>query len=347
MTHERSETAAEILGLVAPYVPTPLRSLPSLAALGGVGQVMVKDEGERYLGSFKSLGGMFAGLRAMVRATGMPSVRALVEARLSRDSLPTLLCASDGNHGLAVAAAAQLTGGTARVYLHRRVAARRAQRIADRRAEIVWVDGTYDDSVDEALRASQRGAGLLIPDTAADPNDPVVADVLLGYELIAAEIADQLVAQRFEPPTHLFVQAGVGGLAAAMTKGLREGAARSCQTIVVEPAAVACVGLALRLGRAERMVGDLHSAAEMLSCGEASTAALKVLQYYSAQAIAVDESSLEEAVRALRKCDGPPTTLSGATGLAGFLAATNDPRRRSQFAITNTSRVLLIATEAA
>jgi diaminopropionate ammonia-lyase len=83
-----------------------------------VAKVVVKDEGSRLLGSFKSLGGIYAGLRALVRTTGLPDIATLVAANRPRESLPALICASDGNHGLAVAAGAERVGAPARVDLH-------------------------------------------------------------------------------------------------------------------------------------------------------------------------------------------------------------------------------------
>src|SRR5262249_59033319 len=99
--------------------------------------------------------------------------------------------------------------------------AARAGRVAARGAQIVRVGGTYDDAVAEASRAAARGEGLLIADTAGDEDDPVVADVLAGYGLMALEGVDQLRALGDERPTYRFVQAGVGGLAAALAEGVR------------------------------------------------------------------------------------------------------------------------------
>ncbi|WP_247385323.1 pyridoxal-phosphate dependent enzyme [Bradyrhizobium sp. 143] len=104
--------AAELGGLDPAYAPTPLLNLPALAERLGVAQVLAKDEGRRMLGSFKSLGGTYAGLRALARASRM-QVADLLAARPKGQ--PTLVCASDGNHGLAVAAAARFAGARPRV----------------------------------------------------------------------------------------------------------------------------------------------------------------------------------------------------------------------------------------
>src|SRR5205085_12047814 len=118
------------------YAPTPLLDLKILAARLGVAQVLAKDEGRRMLGSFKSLGGTYAGLAALAR-TKETDVAGLLSQR-PRD-LPRLICASDGNHGLAVAAAARFAGTGAKIFLHAGVPPVRARRIEAEGADIEWV----------------------------------------------------------------------------------------------------------------------------------------------------------------------------------------------------------------
>jgi diaminopropionate ammonia-lyase len=324
--------------------PTPLLDLPRLAARCGVAQVLVKDEGPRLLGSFKTLGGMYAGLRALARAAGLPGLAALAAAR--QPNLPALLCASAGNHGLAVAAAARLAGAQARVYLHESVPRERARWIAEQGAEIVWISGTYDDAVAEAKGAAARGDGLLISDISEREDDPVVADVMAGYGLMAGEIADQLRAGNFERPTHLFVQAGVGGLAAALAEALRDHLAEPRRIVVVEPDQAPCVAAALAAGQVERVHGDLDTSAEMLACGEASAPALRLLLRHGATALLVSEAELRAAPAVLAQEGGPVTTESGAAGLAGLLKARPGSAEAARLDLDAGSRVLLFATEA-
>src|SRR5262249_21087087 len=142
MTDARDEPPAALLAVWPCHAPAPLIALPRLATRCGVAKVVLKDEGLRPLGSFKALGGVYAGLRALARATGLPDIATLVAARRPRESLPALICASDGNHGLAVAAAAEFAGAAARVYLHGGVPPARAMRIAAHGAQSVRVGGT-------------------------------------------------------------------------------------------------------------------------------------------------------------------------------------------------------------
>jgi diaminopropionate ammonia-lyase len=345
MTATGVETPAALLAIWPYYAPTPLVDLPRLATRCGVAKVVLKNEGLRPLGSFKALGGLYAGLRALARAAGLADIATLVAARRPRETLPALICASDGNHGLAVAAAAEFVGAPARIYLHDGVPPARSKRIAFRGAEIVRVGGTYDDAVVEAAGAAARGEGLLIADTAADEDDPVVADVMAGYGLMAQEIVEQLRALGDERPTHLFVQAGVGGLAAALAEGVSGQMAGDRRIVVVEPDTAACVAAALMAGCPVRVPGNLETSAEMLSCGVASAPALKILLRHAATAMAVGEAALTDAVTTLLVCGGPATTPSGAAGLAGLLAAPPGLPLARDLGIDGESRVLLVATE--
>jgi diaminopropionate ammonia-lyase len=338
------DIAKQLSALSPAYAPTPLLDLRSLATRLGVAQILAKDEGRRMLGSFKSLGGTYAGLRALARFAGKDIAQLLDP--VNRTHLPALICASDGNHGLAVASAARFAGTSARIFLHSRVPAIRAQRIAMQGAEIVWIDGTYDDAVDAAAKAGRAGAGILIADTTDAPDDPVVADVMAGYGVVAAETRRQVAAAGHQRPTHIFVQAGVGGLACAMGEGLRTWMAPPAGLIVVEPEKSACVAAALEQDRIVRIPGDLETAAEMLSCGEASAPAMAVLRRLGARVVTVDEGTLEQAPDVMREHDGPASTPSGAAGLAGLLRLVADGGTAG-FGLDASSRILIVVTEAA
>ncbi|HEY0662194.1 MAG TPA: pyridoxal-phosphate dependent enzyme [Lysobacter sp.] len=329
------------------YRPTRLIELPDLARLTGVGRVFVKVEGERPLGNFKVLGGMVAGLGALARAAGAASLDDLASDCIRRKSLPRLICASDGNHGLAVAAAARQAGARASIYLPVGVSRARAERIEALGGEIVWIDGTYDDAVRDAAAATARGEGLLIPDTSGDPDDAVVADVMAGYAVLTRELVAQFHDEVRDRPGHVFVQAGVGGLAAALADGLRGLLQEPRRILVVEPESAACVALALATGRPVHIQGDQRTCAEMLACGLASAPALEILQRHDVRSVVVAEAQLQAAVAVLREAGGPATTPSGAAGVAGLLHVASQPDLRAAHRLGTDSTVLLVATEGA
>jgi diaminopropionate ammonia-lyase len=342
--HNSDTIAGDLLRLDPGYAETPLLDLPLLAEQLGVAQVLAKDEGRRLLGSFKSLGGTYAGLRALARAAGR-EIADLVSARPVGQ--PALICASDGNHGLAVALAARLAGAPARIFLHAGVPTARARRISDQGAAIVRVDGTYDAAVDAAAAAARAGEGILVADTTDDPSDPVVHDVMAGYGVIAAEIRKQVEEADCERPTHVFVPAGVGGLAGAIAEGLADWLAPPARVVAVEPETAACLAAALAVDRPVRIAGDLHTVAEMLSCGEASAPALASLKRHGARVVTVSENELDRAPRILAGHGGPATTPSGAASLAGAFAAIEDPRRGDGLELDASSRILVLVTEGA
>jgi diaminopropionate ammonia-lyase len=325
-------------GLILPH--TSLRNAPALARRAGVARTLVKLENERPLGNFKVLGGMYAGLRVLADRLGLP-VSELVGQRGRHRDLPPLICASDGNHGLSVAAAASAVGAPATIYFHGGVGEYHARRVEEFGASIVWTEGTYDDAVDAALAAARAGLGLLIPDTSSDPDCPVVQHVMQGYAVLTQELLAQLgyLEARL---SHSFVQAGVGGLAAALADGLQQSGGAM---VVVEPESAACVGHALVSGAPERLPGDLVTSAEMLSCGQASAQALRILLNHGARAVTASEAELLAAVRILEKDVGVETTSSGAAGLAGFLRVATDPSLRAVHGLDRDSTVLLVVTE--
>lgn len=334
---------AAISRLRAVYMPTPLLDLGELARRCGVARVLVKDESVRPLGNFKSLGGVFAGLRALARAVGAASVEALLSST-GKERLPALITASDGNHGLSVATAARIAGTAARIYLPASVPFARSDRIAAEGAQVIRIDGTYDAAVDAAASAAQSGGGLLVPDTSDQAEDAVLDDVMTGYGLMAREIGDQCCDLGIAP-SHLFVQAGVGGLAAAMTKAFAELMTRPPSIVVVEPAEADCVRRALASGKPELVPGELDTAAEMLACGLASAHAVALLKKHGAKAIVVSEARLEEAVAVMAEAGGPESTPSGACGLAGLLEAASDEQLRAHLQLSPDAVVLLIASE--
>jgi len=325
----------ETIAFLDDYRPTSLIELPALARQANVARVFVKMENERPLGNFKVLGGMIAGLRGLERAT----------RENGGGFLPRLICASDGNHGLAVAAAARRVHATASVYLPKSVSRVRADRIKAFGGDVHWMDGTYDDAVCAAQAAAARGEGILVADTTSDPDDVIVRDVMTGYGLLAQELDVQLRDELTALPSHVFVQAGVGGLAAALTQGLQGLVKPPARFLIVEPAHAACVASALVAGRPVRIGGDLKTSAEMLSCGLASAAALEVLLRHDARSVVATEDQLLTAVSVLKNANGPDTTPSGAAGLAGLLHVALQPELRVLHQLDAASNVLLIVTE--
>jgi diaminopropionate ammonia-lyase len=330
---------ADGCGLALPF--TSLVEVPTFARMAGVGRVLIKMESERWLGSFKSLGGAFAALCLVAEEAGFSAQDVLSRRRLP--IRPRLLCASAGNHGLAVAAMGRILGADTTIYLRRGVNPTRAQRILDAGAKIEWVEGIFDDAAAAAVCSAISGGGILVPDTSDEPDSRAVSWVMEGYSVISIELLEQF-AERDLFPSHVIVQAGVGGLAAALALGMRH-AHRPPKLIVVEPVSAACVGQALGCARIKPMPGNLSTSAEMLACGLASAPAVKALKSYGALAMTVSEDYLACATDYVRTNLQFATTPSGAAGIAGLMAAAADPTLRKSFALDEESVVCLVLSE--
>lgn len=337
------------------HPPTPVVALPGLARANGVAAIHLKTEGARLgLGSFKALGGAYAVALLVLEAAGRRLGRLLGFADLDDPAVraiaaeTTFACATDGNHGRSVAWGAARVGARSVVFVHRGVSAARVAAIAGFGAEMVRVEGSYDESVEEAARVAAREGWTVVSDTSWDGYERIPGLVMQGYTAIVAEALRQLPAL----PTHVFVQCGVGGIAAATAAhfALRLGADRP-RFVVVDPARAACMFESARAGRPVKVAEGEPTVMAMLDCYDPSPLAWRVLARLADGFMTVDE---DEAVSVMRHLadplpGDPPVVAgeSGGVGLAGFLQAAADPEVRAALGLGATSRVFAIVTEGA
>lgn len=337
--------------------PTPLHELPAAAARLGIGGLSVKDESWRSpLASFKALGAPIALARLILRLQPQPGMQAAeLFAGRWRGSLQdfAVVTASAGNHGRALAAAARSIGCRCVVVLHARVSAEREGAIGDCGAEIVRVAGDYDASVEEAARLAAAHGWQVVSDTSYAGYETVPRDVMQGYGVIAAEIAEQGGGRADAPAfTHVFLQGGVGGLAAGVVSWLWEwhGQQRP-RFVVVEPRGADCLYRSALAGRASRASGPVDSLMAGLACGAASPLAWRVLQPGVDDFLLIDDEDARAAMCGLGAgVDGDVPLLageSGAAGMAGLAKACADARIAAALGLGHDSRVLLINTEGA
>ncbi|MFJ2992339.1 diaminopropionate ammonia-lyase [Pandoraea sp. NPDC087047] len=341
---------------------TPLRSLPDLAASLGVRSVLVKDEARRSaLGSFKALGAPIALVRLLLRqfeGRGF-TAKSLLKGE-DRDALTgfTTISATDGNHGRALAAAAQRIGCRCVIVLHAHVSDEREQAIAAYGAEIVRIAGNYDDSVEEAAALAARHGWHVVSDTSYDGYEVIPRDVMQGYGTVAAEVTETLAVQNggasqaASPITHVFLQGGVGGLAAGIVSYLWErwGAQRPA-FVVVEPEQADCLYQSAIAGKAASASGSVDSVMAGLACGETSPLAWRFLQPSVDAFMTVTDAQAVQAMQRLAHGSDSDVPFvageSGVAGLAGLMRAAATPAMASALGLTPDSRVLLISTEGA
>jgi diaminopropionate ammonia-lyase len=318
------------------YCPTPLRALEGLARELRLGAVHLKDESGRFgLGAFKALGAGYAMWRV---------------AQEHRSDALTFVTATDGNHGRAVAWAAQRQGHRAVVYVPAAASDARMQAIASLGAEVQRLDGSYDDACDRAAADAESEGWFLLQDTARPGYERVPRWVMQGYLTLIDETIEQLGGQAL---THVLLQCGVGSFAAAMSANLRARLPRPPRIILVEPENAAC---ALAAFEAEapappRLAGDCHTFMACLSCGQLSTLAWDILRADTDFLVTVADDAARLGMRSLAAPPTPdPAVVSGESGAAttgALICTSRAAATRTALGLNADARVLLISTEGA
>jgi len=348
-------SVAEILALREGHVGTPLHALPGLAQALGIGSLHVKDEGHRLgLGSFKALGGAYALMKLVqeeaTRQLGRPVMAAelLTPAIFNVAQKMTFACATDGNHGRSVAQGAKLMGARAVIFVHSGVSDARIAAIARFGAEIIRVKGNYDDSVAEAARVAQREGWTILSDTSWPGYEHIPGLVMQGYTMLVNEALAALP----QPPTHVFLQAGVGGFAAGVAGHLAMVLGeRRPHITVVDPARAACLYESAKAGHIVKVAESEPTIMAMLECYEPSMIAFRVLERVADGFMTVEEDVAPEVMRRLASpiAGDPPVVSgeSGGAGLAGLLTVLRQPDLAAKIGLGPGSRVFVINTEGA
>jgi diaminopropionate ammonia-lyase len=286
---------------------TPLVDAPGLARRAGVASVHVKDERARMgLGSFKALGAAYVIACDAVAKGGDPATAL---------NGTTYVTASAGNHGLSVAAGARVFGARAVVYLAETVPEGFAKRLRAKGAEVRRAGADYEASMAAALKAARDEGWQLLSDSSWPGYTEVPHRLMEGYLALIDEAARQLL----EPPTHVFLQAGVGGLAGAVAAFARKLWGAAPRIMVVEPEAAPALMESVRAGRAVVAPGPVSSMGR-LDCKEPSLIALKGLARDADVFVTITEEEAAAAMPVLA-AEGLATTPSGGAGLAALLAA--------------------------
>ncbi len=328
------------------YRPSPLCEMSQLAAHLGVRNVFAVDESQRLpLKSFKLLGAAYALARLVAERAGKGVTPAGVFS-MPKGSFREVrvVAATDGNHGAALAWASQRLGILCTIFLPRNASTGREDTIRRFGADTIRVDGTYDEAVRMAHHDAVINGWILIQDTLLEGFERHCLDIMHGYTLLAHEAVSQLGDAR---PSHVFVQAGVGGLAAATASYLiwRYGPDRP-RFIVVEAQKAACVTASLRHGRSVAVPGPHDTMMAGIACGEVSAVALKVLSHAADATVCIDDDIARDALRLCARLE--PEIEIGETGIAGLAAlhavCAND-RLREALDIDQGSTVLALITE--
>ena len=329
------------------YASTPLVEAPALAAELGVGRLWCKDESARLgLPSFKILGASWAVYRLLTERLaaqgggGEPAWADLDELRAAVATLGplSLVAATDGNHGRAVARMAKLLGLGAHVLVPAGTAVARIAGIESEGARVDVVDGTYDDAVAESARLADDHT-LVVSDTSWAGYTEVPGWVIEGYATIFAEVDEALAAAGAAAPDVVLVPMGVGALTAAVVARY----SADSTVVAVEPLDAACGMASAAAGAPAEVPGPHESIMAGLNCGNVSVIAWPAVAAGVDLFVAVPDADAEQAMRDLDTI-GIEAGETGGAALAGLRALTDSPEWHATVA---GKVVLVLCTEGA
>jgi diaminopropionate ammonia-lyase len=338
--------AQEFHASIPGYRPTPLVELPDLAAELGVGALLVKDESDRLgLRAFKILGASWAVNCALSQRSGFDApATSLIELRECSPPV-TLVTATDGNHGRAVARMAALLGLAARIYVPAGTAEETVEAITSEGAKVVPTHLLYDDVVWAAASSTAGHPNdLLVQDTAWEGYEDIPRWIVDGY----GTLFDEIAAQLGDRAVHLVaVPTGVGSLLQAALQHYRAPALEEKPAVLaVEPVTAACVTASLAAGRPVRVDTSVPTIMAGLNCGTVSTIAWPAIRDGLDAGVAVTDDQATAAARRLNEL-GIPAGPCGGASLAGVREALRDANHRAALTLTAESVLVLISTEGA
>lgn len=341
------------------YAPTPLRSLPGLASALGIRALYIKDESLRFgLNAFKALGATWALARVIARELGLdhremqfqdflnPDIR----SRIQKMNFATC---TDGNHGRGVAWAAKNLGCRARIYMPAGTVESRIKNIEREGARVVVTEMNYDDTVRLAAAEARKNNWHLVQDTAWEGYETIPLWILQGYTTMADEALDQIEKSAMPLPTHLFLQAGVGSMAAAVLGYFAHALKENCPaTYIIEPDRADCFYRSALAGEMQAVTGDLDTMMAGLACGEPNPYAWQILKDLATGFISCSDRTAALGMTTLARplADDPPIVSgeSGAVGPGLAKALMTDPafvRIKEDMGFSRDSVLLCFSTE--
>ena len=335
------------------YQVTDLHKLKGMAEQANIDQIYYKDESKRFdLKSFKALGGAYAVTRFLQQYLEelngeQPTMTQLLSGQFKEQLKDVVVsCATDGNHGRSVAWGSQMFGCQCIIYMHRDVSAGRQTAVEAYAATVIRIAGNYDESVRQAAVDAELHGRVIISDTSYEGYTEVPANVALGYTVMLSETVEQLNGVI---PTHVFIQAGVGGLAAAVCGYFWDlWAEQRPRFVVVEPEAANCLQESAKAGKLQAVEGDLDTLMAGLACGEVSHIAWDILDQGADDFVTLSEDAVAPCMQALEQHS--PSIEAGESavaGLAACLIGAQNIQWRSDLGLNEHSNVLVLGTEGA
>tara|TARA_B100001996_G_scaffold81702_1_gene60262 strand:+ start:385 stop:1512 length:1128 start_codon:yes stop_codon:yes gene_type:complete len=312
------------------YSPTPLISLNKLSTKLKLNKVFYKDESKRFhLKSFKALGGAYA-----------------VEKITKGNNNITISTATAGNHGRSVAWGSQKLGLKCKIFISDYVSENRAEVMRSFGADVIRVKGNYEDSLNECIKQSKKNNWQIVQDVAWKDYMLVPKLTMAGYSVMMKEISDQINDQKI---SHVILQAGVGGMAAAMVAGIAKYFNHIPQIIIVEPESAACVLESIKTEKIEKISIKKESLMGGMSCGEVSLVPWQILKNSVNHCVTVSDNYVSKTIKLLANSEFSEEKIVGGEcstpGIISLIGLNNNLQTKRKINLDENSNVLLFGCE--
>ena len=312
------------------YSPTPLINLNKLSQELNLNKIFYKDESKRFdLKSFKALGGAYA-----VQKISKGNKNIIVST------------ATAGNHGRSVAWGAKRLGLKCKIFISEFVSDARGQAMSNLGAEVIKVKGNYENSLIECVKQSTENGWQIVQDVAWENYLLVPKYTMAGYSVMMKEIIDQLDNNKI---THIFLQAGVGGMAGAMIAGIARYLTNIPVTIVVEPDSAACVLESIKSGKIKKIDIKRESLMGGMSCGEVSLVPWEIIKNSVKYCISLPDDDIAKTMKLLGNASFSEEKIiageNSAPGVISLIASCEDQKTKKDLNLNSNSNVLIIGCE--
>jgi len=330
LTEEDIDEAYKIISDWKNYAPTPLLLLDKLSTELKLKRIFYKDESKRFhLKSFKALGGSYA-----------------VEKITKGNKEIVISTATAGNHGRSVAWGSKKLGLKCKIFISEYVSEARAEAMRGFGADVIRVKGNYEDSLKECIKQSNQNNWQIVQDVAWKNYMLVPKLTMAGYSVMMKEISEQINNQKV---SHIILQAGVGGMAAAMVAGLARYLNHVPQIIIVEPDSAACVLASINTGKIEKISIEKESIMGGMSCGEVSLVPWQILKKSVNYCVTVSDDYISKTIKYLANCELSYEKIIGGEcstpGIISLIGLCNDAKIRKKINLNEDSNVLLFGCE--
>ncbi len=312
------------------YSPTPLISLNKLSKKLKLNKIFYKDESKRFhLKSFKALGGAYA-----------------VEKVTKGNKKITISTATAGNHGRSVAWGSKKLGLQCKIFISEYVSEFRAKVMRSFGADVIRVKGNYDNSLNECIKQSKENDWQIVQDVAWEDYKLVPKLTMAGYSVMMKEISEKINNQKI---THVILQAGVGGMAAAMVAGIARYLNYIPKIIIVEPENASCVLESIKNGKIKKITIKKESLMGGMSCDEVSLVPWEILKNSVDYCVSISDDYISKTIKSLANSEFSNEKITGGEcstpGIVSLVGLCNDTQVRKKINLNEDSNVLIFGCE--